>query len=328
MSLVADYYVDSAGSNTSPYDTWTKAANQPQTIADLTPAAGTIIGIRGTVTLTDKLDVGSLAGSDADGFIQWIGCNSSGEDDGTLAILDANSAVANCIYLNSTVYNIFKNLDVKNATGAGIDNGASSTRNVFYNVHAHNNAGDGFETYDISRGLFYRCSAYSNSGSGFDTQTHANFVFCSAHNNSGDGFDGIYNNAGSYWGCIAYKNGAIGFNHIISPMYGCTSHANTGDQVSWYGTSNYYLSFAIGSRITGALTGKYGSNYNSRAAILIHSYLDQAAGIDLLDDDNVLKFGNQFNGTDTDYGYNYPDNDDYNLTATATMRDIEITLPE
>ena len=56
---MATYYVDDAGSNTSPYDTWAKAAPALATVLAIPPAAGSTIHCAGGETIAAELDCAS-----------------------------------------------------------------------------------------------------------------------------------------------------------------------------------------------------------------------------------------------------------------------------
>lgn len=327
------YYMDTAGSNTAPYDTWAKAATSLQTVADLA-VAGDIVYCRGTQTLTAPIDFDTNSGNNASGYIKFIGCNSGGTIDGTKFILDANSAAASCILLAAKVFIWWENFELKNATGHGWD-----ATNVFYedivfiNCISHNNGGSGWDLY-YSNGptlVLYKCYAYSNGGAGFG-QTYSGtifFAFCVSKNNTGGGFDSTAAYAyyiPVFYGCVSHNNGGCGFKNPNHITLNCIADENDDDGIN----TVEGIGIVIGNRITdnGKDTTGYGLNAVTRTLYGWNFLLDNDSGattglIEAIRD-GADADTNETSGTE---GYNDGDNDDFNLSSSATLRRTKIELP-
>lgn len=325
-------YVDPAAAGASDGTSWTDAWPTLQTAAD-TAVAGDIVYCRGSQTLAAPINYNTQSGSNASGFIKFIGCAADGSVDGTKFVLDANSAAANCILLAAKIYIWWENIEMKNATGDGWDATAAFYENlIFVNCVSHNNGGDGWDLYysDTETLVFIKCYAYSNGGDGFG-QTYKGlgfFLFCISKNNTGGGFDSTAAYASYipvYYGCIAHNNGGCGFknpNHII---LNCIADENDDDGI--YQVSG--IGVVVGNRITdnGKDTTGYGLNAVTRTLYGWNFLLDNDSGattglIEAIRDGSDADT-NETSGTE---GYNDGANDDFNLTSSATLRRTQIDL--
>lgn len=260
---MADYYHDTAGSNTAPYDTWAKAATDPQTIVDLA-TAGDSCHCRGTFTQTSKLDFDTNNGTAANPIL-YIGYNAFGVEDGTLFILDGNSAAANNVDINARSYLIFRNFKGINATSSacklvgstidvdqyncawddsgsyGIQGTNTNYRSCYINVRCKGNSNVGF--YQCAReGEMHFCEASNNGSHGFLLNTD-NYAFnCLAHNNTGRGFwlnssrSGVvlstsdWNTDGIY---VGGNHGMIGLNRLTNNSGYGINHAGASNLISF-----------------------------------------------------------------------------------------------
>ena len=152
-----------------------------------------------------------------------------------------------------------------------------------------------------------------------------------AHNNGGSGFYLYYTDASTYYGCLAYDN-SNGFDYnMASILINCVAHKNAGR--NFYFNNYGGTPIMFGCRSTGQVSGDYGFYGNSEKGILISNYFQQNGGVDKANDSLTIDLTidsvntNTYLGSDTDYGYNDSANDDFNLITSATMRDVEITLP-
>jgi hypothetical protein len=250
--MAGPYYVDPAGSNTSPYDTWTKAATNIQTALDLA-VAGEIIYCRGTQTLAATIDVDTNAGTNAAGWIKVIGCNSSGTVDGTRFVLNANGGTFHVITATGTsdMY-WFENIEVKN-TAAGTYHGfyasaSTSAGLVLINCCANTCGARGFslDTTNALNAFFFRCVAYSNGGSGFYDPRAC--YFCVARDNTLDGFA----SGGTIIGCVSHGNGDDGLGGIgySQHIYNCVVDGNADDGIEISSHTELRSAILIGCRIT------------------------------------------------------------------------------
>ena len=338
---MADYYIDTGGSGTAPYDTWAKAANTGtimQTgIFDVAVAGDTIHG-KGTITTNAPLDIDQHEGDTTSGFIKVIGYNDSEVNDGTRFIIDGNNIATNIIYNNSMNYWWFENIEVKNSNGGdGFTGAATANRyNVFLNCCANNCDVLGFDTYAYLYSTWIRCIAYSNTGDGFGPgYTAETFLFCRSRDNGQSGFDALYGAYCTYIGCISDHNGNDGFESVNFEgiLFNCVADHNTDDGCTIL--SMDHLAHLIGCRITnhdGA--GDIGVNANSQVLLHGWNYLQNNDGANIQND--TLAEEITYNGAstdvedqaDTECGYTDQDDpEDYNLTDSATSRRTAVTIP-
>jgi len=223
---MANYYSDTAGSNTAPYDTWAKAATNPQTIVD-TATAGDTCYFRGSYTQAATLDFDTNNGTAANP-ITYVGTNASGVEDGTFYTLDGNSAATNNININARTNLQFRNFKGINATGDGYASTGVPTGCHMDNMEFSSAGSDGF-----AAGNYYRCSisrikANNNTAYGFNgTGVENQMSFCEA---IGNGSVGIFcgNNALTY--CVSHNNVTYGIwlNTGVPRVFGCVADGNTG----------------------------------------------------------------------------------------------------
>ena len=207
------YYVDPAGSNTSPYDTWAKAATDMQTIADYATKPSTVY-LRGTQTLTEPIYVGTNAG-DATNRIIWVGCNAEGNVDGTRFVLDGNEVATYCLYPNvqtSMFYHIFRNFEITGADNSGI-----------------------YYPADCDYGLFDNCDFHANGNHGVDGNNYNDrhvYVHCIFRNNTNDGLSRC-NNYHNFYNCRFLHNGNDGLG------FSCNRHSITMAYSIFHGNGRY-----------------------------------------------------------------------------------------
>lgn len=326
------YYVDPAASGGNTGADWTNAWTSLQSGADAATAGDTVY-CRGTQTLTAAMDHDINSGSDASGYIKFIGCAANGDIDGTKFVLDANSAAANCILMAAKEYIWWENIELKNATGAGWDATNAYFKNlVFMNCLSHNNGGDGWDTYysNIGSIIFLRCQAYSNGGDGFGRmyQPINVYIFCTSRNNTGSGFDttvGATNLESIFYGCVAYNNGANGIKVGGGFIFNCVSDENDDDGI------NIATRFGvvIGNRLTD--NGKDATGYGLNAVVQTlygwNFLLDNDSGT-TTGKISALRYDadadtNETSGTE---GYTDGAGRDYNLASNATLRRVQVSL--
>ena len=191
-----EHYVDPAAEGENDGYSWADAWTDIQVAFD-TAVAGDTVYYRGTQTLSAPIDVDTQAGL-AGSFIKFIGCNAAGVNDGTRAVLDANSTAANCLkFANARSYIWFENLRFTGATSHGVhyNNGVATPGNlVWVNCESDNNVGHGFNLYRYSTGsCFVRCYVHDNSGDGL-YQGSSGYVFVGGaiRDNGGHGADLTY----------------------------------------------------------------------------------------------------------------------------------------
>lgn len=336
---MADAYIHSTGSGTSPYDTWEKAANNEahaQAAVDAA-VAGETVHAAGTITLTVRLDIDQNSGSVAAGFIKFVGYNASHVNDGTRFILDGNDATAGVVYNSAKVYWLFENIEVKNSSsGAGFDS-SGCDYNVFINCCSNNNGGAGFNTYRYIHSTFIRCIAYANTSYGFGQERyqHIKYFFCRSRDNGGAGFDFIYTGKTVAIGCIADNNGTAGFIEVSSgtTLFNCVANGNTTHGIKMRATP--WIAAIIGCRSTNhSGAGDIGFDLVSQLVLYGWNYYQNNDGANIRNASVAYEIPYNGSGTDaedqgdTESGYvDEDDPEDYNLRDTATLRRVAITIP-
>ena len=330
------YYVDPVATGANDGSSWTDAWVSLQTAAD-TAVAGDIVYCRGTETLSAQVDYDTNSGDmDTNGYIQFIGCNSSGDEDGTRYVLDGNSAAANCTHWNGVSRVLLRNFDLKNATGDGFGGTTAGGYGVILdNVCSHDNGGDGFYAYSMSNGsILFRCCAYSNSNYGF-YYIKQKAVFCCAHDNGNAGFYSNYNTQ-CLIGCLAYDNSGDDYQDLDDGclLLMCISNGGSGNGVNPENTPTDAAPILIGNRFTNKVSGKYGIDFNSLAGYYGWNVLD--GNVDNIANSSLAMIA-KYNGTDlnslspgnTNQGYTdlTDGSEDFNLTSNATLRRSAISIP-
>lgn len=123
----------------------------------------------------------NVGGTNAAGYIRFIGVNSSWAIDGTRFILDGNSATANgLIFANAADLVWLQNAEVKNLAGTtknGFSFAATASSPVLINCCSNNNTGSGFLISNATFGIYFCCVAYNNAVCGFNSGTGSGRFF-------------------------------------------------------------------------------------------------------------------------------------------------------
>lgn len=326
---MATYYVDTAGSNTSPYDTWAKAATDLQTAVNAVSGTGNTIYCRGTQTLTSGGTATVTLSSAPNGAgygqaNQIIGVNASGVDDGTYFVLDgADTNGAGGFSITGSQYWIVKNLHVKDTQGTGI-NSNNGIITFYINCKSTGNSGTGFDV-DFCR--LYKCISDDNTGSGFNSESSSQsttYLFCRASANGGRGFNCNITTDVLY-GCIVFDNSGNGI--IAGRIINCVIHGN-GDSVSDDGIRVTNM-VSVGNRITSTSGWGIGET-NQQTSLIAHCFFDSNASGDIEDtftgtEERVIDIV-----TSGTVGYTSltAGSEDFTLTSSASLRNVEIDIPE
>lgn len=332
---MTDYYVDPAATGSNDGSTWTNAWTDVQTAFD-TVTAGNTCYCRGTQTLTSRIDVDTNEGSSTTGRIKFIGCNASGVNDGTAFVIDGNSAVANCLYLSAIGdFVSYINLEVKNATGNGVDGSGSLIGVDVINCSFHDHGGYGFRGYALNLSShIHRSSFYNNSTHGmysFRGSSITNSVF---RDNTEAGIDFVYA-SGMLMGNLIVNNGHSG---IYRNGTGSLIINNVIDNNGRWGldlSAGYHGALVYGNRITnhnnvgyGGLNcavrvQNYGYNYFENNTVNVSGAYANIIKIDGIDT-------NQYDQSNINEGYVSlaAGSEDYNLRSDATMRRVAIEMKD
>jgi len=177
----------------------------------------------------------ATAGTDPAGAIQWLGANTEGRADGTMAVFDfaGKTLTANegAVHIDAD-YQYFEHISVENA-GSGnhgwrIDDSAINEI-IFVECDGRGNASRGFYSIGGKTVIFIHCIAANNGNIGFQSATQAGqkYYACIATDNGTDGFN--LSADGEMYFCISAHNnkGVTNPSHMIN----CTIYGNTNDGI-------------------------------------------------------------------------------------------------
>ena len=294
---------------------------------------GNIIYCRGTETLVsgglECIDfTTSLPGKlSVNGYNRVIGCPAnSWTPDGTRFTISGNnrSNGNNGIKLSTAgaVFWWFENVLVDATYSTGFYGNNYNLYSVFINCKA-NGCSEGFSK--ISRSFMHKCVGSNNTFQGFRDASGTSLVFPVAYNN---GAEGIRAYSGELiYAALSYNNGGDGItgDYGMPALISAVSHNNSGDGFN-KGSSSHEMMLILGCRFTN--NGGYGLAESGVDEEVFEAY--NFINGNTLGEIQVHDYINSLGGTITEgaQGYNDPVNGDFNLTATAAMRDVPITLPE
>lgn len=302
----------------------------------------------GTITPTaaiaqKTIDVDLQTGSNAAGFIKFIGVNSSWAVDVTRAIIDANSVAVHIITFGATPQMIWmENIEVQEAGASShgfYHNAGANVGTVYINCCAHNCGANGWLGTYIDYGLLLRCVSYSNTGHGIELgSATSRLMFCCSRDNGARGYQEIGSND-LLFGCISHNN-VRGFCVFAGTMINCVSDDNAVAGVLLTANATQRFQLLIGNRITNhAGGGEIGVNASSEPIVTGWNYFENNDG------DNVqnatLHFPISLEGTATtsnledlsnmDYGYVDSANHDFSTryvdSGDPDLRRTAITVP-
>lgn len=220
-----------------------------------------------TGCIIKTIDVDTKAGTNADGFIKFIGVDSDWSGRTTRAKINGNggAAAVHGLTVTGTVDLLWlENIEVYGLGGSakhGFYFSSNDSRGcVMLNCCAHDCSGVGFNLYYCNFGYLIRCVAYHNTGDGFSGGCNTTRLFCCASkDNSGDGFD-FASAATSYRcdliGCISHDNDGDGYSITYGHfMMNCVSDANGDDGIINVAHTELYPALIIGCRITNHANG-------------------------------------------------------------------------
>jgi len=262
-----NYYVSSGGSNTSPYDSWAKAAHSIQTAVD-EAGSGDIVNVADG-TYTENVDVGKklTLQSENGNSTTTVVASSSGDhvfdvtadyvEINGFSIYGATDANMAGIYVNSVTNCAIKNnrcgWDASHGNTRGIHLEASSSCNLTGNVCSYN-SGEGILLRTASNSNTLSSNTVNNNGSdgiSFDNSSGNTVSGNTANSNTWDGFrlgpssnNSLTNNTagsnGDHGILIASSSGNSLTGNTFSDntgvgihLSGCTDHTISGNTANW-----------------------------------------------------------------------------------------------
>ena len=239
--MATTYYCDPAGSDTAPYDTWAKAAQDPNTIEAI-HVAGDIAYARGTFVGQWQW---AASGTATTVPITWIGCAADGTPYGGQFIVNRNSAGNFAIDMNNHDYRDTHNVTAQNADLHGWYMPGQSAYCLFEQCIGENNGADGWFISGRELGNFYlNCIARNNTSDGFFGIYLSRMFGCYSYNNTNEGFN-IYGGAHIVH-CGAYDNDAD--NIVVSAtntgIFNCFSHGSSAGSGVRFAAATYYTKIA------------------------------------------------------------------------------------
>lgn len=336
---MSEYYVDPAAGGDDDGSDWANAWTNPQSAFDAA-VAGDIVYCRGTYTFPGaaQIDIDTNAGTNAAGFIKFIGCNAGGSVDGTRFVMDANGESCDVIAVATNMHMIwFENIECKNASGAGhsgiVFNGNCDGW-VMINCSFHDNTYKGLEAaYYMRYALLFRCVFYGNQGGIYMDYATSIAMFCRSYNNTSFGVESAES---TFLGCLIYGND-YGVRSIYARIIGCVVDKNTSWGIKPDNHANQRYVHALMNRITNhSGTGDIGIDCNTEPVVAAFNYFEN-------NDTNIANNtlfafvpveggtteSNQYDQGDTNQGYTdlTPGSEDYNLRSDATLRRTAISIP-
>ena len=325
-------YVDPDGSNTSPYETWAKAATSLQVAIDYV-SAGDVVYCRGSETPSATIDVDGTSGT-AGAYIRFVGCNASGNVDGTRYLLDFGTNVTHGLSFNDKDYITFEHFEIKSTQAGGSGNDGIRFHSAytyyinFINCYIHGWPDHGVDGTYIGYANFIRCRISTNGDSAIYAYGNVMVMNCTIDNHSG-----TYTlvDVDKVIGCVIRDN--------VNALYWTTGaklplcmntvfYNNSGDDI----VAATNIATIVGNRFIDH--GAYGIDIGTATPFIMANYFDNSGSGDIdgttyveVNWDGAQTNGaNHYTGGDTDDGFEDPANDDYNLRSDATNRSIPITL--
>lgn len=324
---MATYYVDPAATGANNGTSWTDAYTSLQSAVTACSGTGNIIYARGSQSLTGSIDFASAASGAIGYYNKIIGCNASGNNDGTYFVIDGantNGAGAAGFWTRTSTYWWIENVHVRRCQGDGFGGtSGTSTSWVFLNCKASSNGAVGFNangTQSANRVLF-KCIAASNTGNGFTNNRLSLLAFCVAN---GNGARGMQTYSETVYGCVSVNNTADGILSYGGTIINCVVDDN-GSTSSHVGIDlQFSRSDAIGCRVTNQ-TGIGIRTASTQSGLTLHNFVHTCSEGEFNSLAGALALGGDT--TSGTQGYVDRAGGDYNLASDATLRRVAITLP-
>jgi hypothetical protein len=332
-TLSVTYYVDPAASGANSGASWGDAWQTLQRAVDGTggtqPATGDTVRCRGTEVNATPLDFDGLSGAIATGNILFVGCNSSGNIDGTKYTWNGNDQADDCITTWTAAYITLEHFNFINAVDDGIATIGANCTLIDVSISSAND--NGINAVG-SFCFLLRCSVYNNGGIGIGLNASGICMqLCTVYGNGETGINFAAQDNGVVEYCLIYNNGD-NYANIDNIDNACRITGNVIDGTGQTGETgimcetqgeqtviafNRITNCALGIDADGAI-GWYGWNY-------FHGNTDDTSRVGAFDEIPIDGASSNLYGTGADDGYIDAANADYNLKAGAVYRRTAIS---
>ena len=309
------YYVDGVnGDNENDGLSFGNAFKTIQYALDNVSGAHQIrICATGDYTLTAPIDDDTNVGASTS-WMDVVGANASGEIDGTLAVIDADSTAANCFNHDQAgyYYKRFRNLEIKNATSHGVLCNGNTFALSYENCWIHNNGGMGLSGYYYTYCFLYKCLIENNSSYGAQIGGLTHVLFSEFKNNNNYQLYSVSQGC-CVFGSVFHGSGGTGVYHNL---YGSSIINCVLDGFATGGYFNRESVFALGNRVTNCTNGL---RFNTVRGVFEDWNHFSNCTTDILNMSGGFSGGNSLLDQTAD-GYNDRDNDDFNPASDALLR--------
>lgn len=319
---MTDYFVDPAATGANNGTDWANAWTDLQS-ALTNAVAGDTTYCRGGQSLTSTTLFVTNSGDVTNGFIRFIGCNASGNNDGTRYVITVTGPTATAgLYANAARnFHLFENFEI-----SGGQNGILITSNsdgwILNNCYIHgqsqNGIGNGatLRNGHMFRCIFDTCATSGCNGINGWTISGCKFKSCGSGITSGTGL-AVHN---TIFSACTTAGASVTYAGVV---HNCVFH---GCGTGFATTLGTLCATVQGCRFTNNTTGFT----TAVAAALVNCYFDgnttnYTGIVEVLNIDGSATHV-VAEGTDSDYGYVNSATGDFNLASTATGRNFAIEI--
>lgn len=311
--MAPNIFADSQAVGANNGTSWADAYTDIQVALDAA-TAGQEVGARNTFTLASIIDIDQNQGDTTTGRIKLKGYAADGTDDGTRFCLDGNGDVDNCLKIANIDYWTIENMEIKNANSNGLlATTATAEEWILKNIYCHSNGNRGANISSL-RGTLINSEFSNNTEEGLRVGLYLRIIDCKFIGNGSHGLAPIAGVCVS--GCLFHDNTGNGMhNTYISKISDCIFDGNADGVVLFQDAT------IIGCRFTN--NSGWGIDVQSAAQSGFEDYnFFKANGSGAVTSDGSVISGghSEFTGT---IGYTDLDNDNFNLTASATSRRVQ-----
>lgn len=277
----------------------------------------------------DGLMIDTQAGSNASGYIRYIGVNSSWAIDGTQAVINGNSDATYCLDGTSGTcpYLWWQNIQFTGATDSGLQISSSNMDEwILINVDIDSHGNDGFVSASGNNYMTFIASRiHGNSDIGIVAGNGIRIIMTSIYGNGGVGINCGSNGNALFYASAVFDNGNSSYNIIFDTGSAIINSVVDGtNQTSEEGVRPYDTNaeaiLLLLNRITNCNEGVDANNaivlqgwnlYHGNTTNIANS--GTVYGIPYDSDTDTNEYA-----PDADDGYNDASNMDYNLKTSRT----------